>query len=721
MGVLGTAFSPKMVTKADLGWVEVAGSTYNTFKSNDYENAYPSITKITNKFMMIRPYAVDGEGEKITTPTAVINALYHPNILNSSVEFREALALMYLVHAKTHILVWRKEGATVVAGGDITPTNIAGFSFMEGVTSITVGGKTTFTISSENGSKTYTDKEVITLRGLNPYKINTGGFSATQAACKWTTVDDYIAEYQKGFFENGAVPSGQFRIVAPTTQEFNDSVDKMIAKHQGASNNGGVDYVHVPIDPATNKTVQPQVEWLPYSVSNRELSLKDLFEQANKKIDSTYGVPASIRGVGENNNYATARTDQQNFMENVVDPLALKIWTGFTHELNRITGGLGVAISYDIEIPQLADEEKVKEERDKIRDDRVQAWLDKGYSLTSIKEYLETGDLEALELAEVTPETDDDPDVDEGSEVKNSPDPDKATEAATRTNPKAQSVDPSVDAELVPYENDISEKLNAQITKQASRASDKITDEASTEEEDDSLADEIAAILLLLLLMRGSKQYNEGLTQALAQGLSTSNTSKFTATLADVDETRMLEVVKGFNGDTDTAIQKTITKAKAEGKTSQEIKTLLAGFAATQADRVKRFAQNESWRMSELAGVKAFTQLGDQLNETQTAGTYKTWNIQPNACPVCIDYAGVTIPIKSQFFGGIDAPPAHVVCRCMLTYSIVRENPQNKLEMHCVSCDRFIGLTDKKHVTDMIKCPNTKCKALQAPLVRSQG
>lgn len=412
-----------MLTKADLGWVNVAGSTYGEFKSNDYENAYPSITKINNKFMKIRPYAVNGEGEKIETPTAVLNALYHPNRLNSSVEFREALSLMYLVHPKTHILVWRKEGGAIVPGGKITPQNIGGFTFMEGVTVVTVGGKNTYTVTTDSGSATYDDSEVITLRGLNPYRINTGGFSATQAACKWTTIDDYIAQYQKGFFKNGAVPSGEFVITAPTHTEFNDMVDKMQEKHRGAGNNNNIVYTYRPVDQATGKPLQAQIEWIPYATNNKDLSLKDLFDQANKKIDSAYGVPASIRGVGENNNYATARTDQQNFMENVVDPIALKIWTGFTHELNRITGGLGVAISYDIVIPAIAEEEREQEETKKIHDERVQAWLDKGYSLSSIKAYMNSHDLEDLEVAEVAETTEDDPDVDDGNEVKNAPDP----------------------------------------------------------------------------------------------------------------------------------------------------------------------------------------------------------------------------------------------------------------------------------------------------------
>lgn len=414
---------PTMLKAADLGWTKIAESTYGEFKTNDYENAYPSITKITNKFMKLKPYAVNAKGEKIEAPTPVINALYHPNIKNSSVEFREALSLMYLVHPKTYILVWRNEGGKIVPGGKITHKNIAGFSFMEGATVVTVGGKNTYTVTTEAGSATYTDEEVITLRGLDPYRINTGGFSATQAACKWTTIDDYIAQYQKGFFKNGAVPSGEFVITAASKKEFNDIVDKMQEKHRGAENNNNIIYTHRPVDQATGKPVEAQIEWIPFAVSNRELSLKDLFEQANKKIDSAYGVPASIRGVGENNNYATARTDQQNFMENVVDPIALKIWTGFTHELNRITGGLGVSIAYDILIPALADEEKVKEEQGKIRDERVQAWLDKGYSLSSIKKYMASNDIEDLEKTDVTEVKEDDPDVDEGDEVKKSPDP----------------------------------------------------------------------------------------------------------------------------------------------------------------------------------------------------------------------------------------------------------------------------------------------------------
>lgn len=427
MGLLSKALSPTSpvaLTRQDLGWVNVAGGTYENYKANDYENAYPSITKITNKLMMIKPYTINKDGRQ---DSALERALYHPNTLNSSVEFREALGLMYLVHPKTHILVWRNERGEAIPGGRITPDNIAGFTFMENVVAVTVAGKTTYTLTNDEGSRTFTDQEVITLRGLNPYAINSGGYSATRAARKWTTIDDYIAQYQKGFFENGAVPTGEFVITASTAQEFKDIVNKLQERHRGAGKNGNVTYTHRPVDNVTGKPINAQIEWIPFATPNRELSLQELFDQANKKIDGAFGVPASIRGVGENNNYATARTDQQNFMEGVVDPIAMKIWTGFTHELNRITGGLGVMIHYDIVIPAIADEEKVQEETAKIKDERVIAWLDKGYSLSSIKAYLDSGDIEMLEVGEVEETREDDPDIDDGDEVEGAPNPNDAT------------------------------------------------------------------------------------------------------------------------------------------------------------------------------------------------------------------------------------------------------------------------------------------------------
>ena len=642
-----------------IGWTNTTIGTYAASKSNDFENAYPSITRIMNKFMMIRPYAIDGDGDSITTPTAVINALYHPNTLNSGVEFREALALMYLVHAKTHILVWRKEGGRAVPGGKITPNNIAGFTFMENVQTITVAGKTTYTVTNDTGTATYNDSEVITLRGLNPYAINTGGYSATQAAHKWATIDDYIASYQKGFFENGAVPSGRFNIIAPSIAEFRDMAEKLKRSHKGAGANNNIDYVHVPLDPSTGKPVQAQVEWIPYSVSNRELSLQDLFTQANQKIDSVYGVPASIRGVGENNNYATARTDQQNFMENVVDPIALKIWSGITHELNRITGGLGVGISYDVVIPALADEELVQAQTGKTTDERVQLWLAQGYSLSSIKAYLDSGDLEALEKVEVAEVVEDNPDVDDGDEVDDAP----KVEAATRINPKAE-VDAEflkLEAKLKPYENQITDILTKNMKAQVDNA---LADVSMIDvPSDEDMADELLAVIAAIVAVRGLETHQDGIRMVMEAGGDTDDIQAYIERLPDGEKARALEIIESYNGQTTADIKKLVKNSTD----NTALVAALAGYIATQDWRVERFASNESWRASEYAANDAMTQIQDGLKKNTTM--IATWIAEPNACPLCSPLRGLKEPVGELFEGGWSEPPIHVACRCRLSYS----------------------------------------------------
>lgn len=154
------------------------------------------------------------------------------------------------------------------------------------------------------------------------------------------------------------------------------------------------------------------------------MSLETIFKQVNDKIDSTFGVPASIRGVNDNNTYASVKVDERIFVRWTLRPFATKIWTRFTHELNRITGGLGVAITFDIEIPSIADEEKIEAERKNVEADVIIKMLDRGYSLDSIVDAFEFSNayklLEKGADDEATIENDK-PDVDTGDEVEDSP------------------------------------------------------------------------------------------------------------------------------------------------------------------------------------------------------------------------------------------------------------------------------------------------------------
>lgn len=397
--------------------------TWDWAKGMAFDNTYPSVSKIANAFMVIRPYAIDSNGKPLQKMPAV-DKLYHPNQQMSSVDFRQALAVSALSHRTTYILVWHRgeNGEAVAGGGGVTPDNIAGYTFLEDCYIKVVDGHKYY--KSPSLKFEFSDREVIEISaGIDPNDL-AAGYSPTQAVKKWANIDDYIASYEGGLFENDAVPSGQFVITAPTVEAFNAIVDEMQARHRGSGNNNNVQYIHRPISADTGAVLPAQIEWIPFSQSNKDMSLETIFKQVNDKIDSTFGVPASIRGVNDNNTYASVKVDERIFVRWTLKPFATKIWTRFTHELNRITGGLGYAITFDVEIPSIADEEKVDAERKKVEADIITQMLDRGYSLDSIVDAFEFSnaykllEMGADEGAEIV---NDKPDVDTGEEVEDSP------------------------------------------------------------------------------------------------------------------------------------------------------------------------------------------------------------------------------------------------------------------------------------------------------------
>lgn len=429
MGILKSAIVGKSkavdLSRTDLvGWHGIGGlnNTYGFYKNQDYENAYPSINAIAKRFFQIIPYAIDENGKR-QKENKIIDALSHPNTAMSGLTFREALAVMALTHDKVYVRVHRK------GEGNITPNNITGFTFLEGVSEWFVGGKWHYS-TLETGQ--LDESEVAVFKNINPYDLSEG-YAPTTAARRWTKIDDYIADYEAGFFENGAVPAGQFVVTAASVTDYNDIVDAMKRKHQGAGKNNNVAYAHRPIDNATGKPVQNAgIEWVPFATNNKDHDLKSLFEQVNMKIDSVYTVPASIRGVNDSNTYASVRVDQAIFVDETIRPFTMKIWAQFTHELNRITGGIGVAITFDLETPNIAEEDKLVAERKQIDASNITTLLAKGYTLDSIiKAYDYPDEYNELRLdpnfqAPPTGSTTgtggvDNPDVDNGDEVNDSP------------------------------------------------------------------------------------------------------------------------------------------------------------------------------------------------------------------------------------------------------------------------------------------------------------
>lgn len=631
----------------------------NCFEGDRYASVYPSVKAISYEFMKIRPFAIDNNGEP-KNDEPVIRALYHPNQADSSVAFREKLAVMALTHKKTYVLVWRNENGKAKPGGEygFAGKNIAGFTFLESPSVVRENGRTTYRV----GSQEFTEDEVMVIPGgVDPSNLYSG-YAPGEASRKWAKLDDYIADYQTGFFENGAVPSGQFIITASGEEDFKDTVTKMQEKHRGAGNNDNVTYTPRPIDPSSGKPADAKIEWIPFGTTNKDIDFKNIFEQANNRIDSAYGVPASIRGVGENNNYATARLDQQNFIIRTVEPLALRIYTQITHELNRITNGLGIAITFKVDVPAVAEEEREVAETKKVEVDALMLLVEKEYSLDSAVNALDLSPRYKLlkttaEQAEIDNAQED---VDDGDEVADSPDPDQIDGVTPLNRGRAKSKSPK--AEATDFDK-IYAVAKSTMKGQLDKAVAEITEDDisnavnpdPTLDEEDEFIDAMMLVITAIVLAKGADQYEAGkkLLEEAGEAVDNLNKFNFTDTAQDRYKAYLRKVAGSYMGDTAEAIRKSLANARDTQKTLAQTKKDLRDIIDVDEYRVKRLAETELNRANAMGSIESMIEIADQTGVEIEKGLLHAGADSP--CQFCAVLLNRWVEVKEVFIAEGDA------------------------------------------------------------------
>lgn len=684
--------------------------TFDWAKGNAYDNIYPSISRIANGFLAIRPYAIDANGKPVQDKNT-LNRLYHPNKQMSSAEFREALAIMALVHRKTYILVWHMEDGRAVAGAgeNLTEENVAGFTFLEDAYIMVKNGRKYYKSASYNYE--FTENDVIELTaGIDPYDIQ-AGYSPTQAVKKWSNIDDFAADYEGGLLENGAVPAGQFTITASTVEQFDAIVDEMQRRHRGAGNNNNVQYVHRPTDTTTGKPLSAQIEWTPFAQTNQSLDLATIFKQANQKIDATFGVPASIRGVNEKNTYASVKVDERIFVNYTLKPFAIKVWTKLTHELNRVTGGLGYAITFDLEAPDVADEEKVIAEKKKVELDLILEALDRGYTLESVVDAFELSNgYKLLRMGENSTPTieNDKPDVDEGEEVEDSPEQAVTKGCCHHHNGEvSKSADKTTLKELRKILNDYfdaeieatveslsaSKSISAVGLEQYDENGDGIIDEMEaeqipvpepTEEKKYILVLALYEVLRKRLQKAGEKRFKEVIAQ-FGIDITAPEYQEYHAS-REVENTikdSLTAIASSYSDQIVSAIKGAITRTVAEGDgktTKKDLIKAIKGTVESDGWRMDRITNTEEHRADNLGQI-------DAINEIKTATgrefglKWRTTSVNP--CEFCRAMAGTVVATGEAFLtegqsvelegggsyintrGDMLTPDAHPNCQCV--------------------------------------------------------
>ena len=658
---------------------------YGLYGGSDgaYDNIFADVSRIAEQIAVSLPYAIDENGERLKETPALISALYNPNKEMSGFEFFEALAVMTLVHPAVYILCHKKDGTP----GGITKDNIGGFTFLQGVGVIK---NKDGSIDYRTKTATYSDDTVISISlNINPYDI-TEGYSPTLAAKKWASLDDYIVDWQSGFFRNQAIPAGEFIVTAKDKDEFNAIVDAMQEKHRGAGRNNNVSYVHRPTSSIDGKPLPAQIEWVPFAQSNKDASLKDVFDQANKKTATAFGVPEEIKGFIQNSNYASVAKSEHIFDKYTVYPKLIKIWAKFTHEMNRITGGLGYAITADYQISESVDELKTRAETTEVQFRVLKDAVDAGYKLESaIDAFGLPDDFRSLIKAQPEPEN---------PQVADNADDSVSQVETSFKSVKTKKKDAATDSEL--------EKILDEYPEEQIEAAIE-GDEFDIKEKSRLLAGSLLPVLLTGAVAYALARKEELEEAAIAAGYAVDTDYAYEPS-EDFKSTYLAyleEVTFSYSSDTDAAIHRTLEMAEAGDYSEIETNNALRDLTDSEFWRTKRLQDTEAHRSSEMASLDMANAVAKH-NELE--GVMKVWHLNPaslNHCELCEEMDGVELPLDGDFAihaheegigefsaGAGEVADAHPYCHCYLQY-VVPEKVKEEVKavrITCPKCKKYI-------------------------------
>lgn len=708
--------------------------------SQTYDNTFADITRIAEACAETLPYAIDNRGKRMKNQPNLVRALYNPNKMMSGSDFIETLMVMMLVHPMVYILCWHYENGRLVAGGPITDSNIAGYTFLEGVSVSRVVGTITYYCDSDR----YGPDDVMALSlNVNPYSL-VRGYSPSQAVKKWATADDYIAEYQNATFRNGAVPAGELIITAPSVEAYNDTVDKLQAAHRGASNTNNIIYSHRPTSSIDGKPLAAGVEWVPFAQTNKDLSLQSIFDQANKKLSMGFGVPDEIKGYLQNSNYASAEVADLVFRRWVVYPKLKKMYAKLTHELSRITGGkINFSLAFDYELPVLTDTRK-------IQTDTLKVLLDAGFTVDSAVEALQLPpSFRKLIPGQTTPADDN---LEVRDDHREKPDQSKAVRK-TKTKQVVDwdfHGDPTLLGLMNAYDDWILNGISTNI--ESDSLADSISEMVNSAS-GDILRTLVVSRLYYLLSVKdsaaakifasklGLSEVKQLLTEDQIMKLSiATQTALAKLTLPsssndipdDVVSPEIEDAIQSIDKSLDQyGIDRVIPDIDDATTYHDQLNWLLISFATQTLDRALELIQNaddpatvlpvltletsqradrwsvsEQHRAEELGTLTAAEEQSDGLELVPM----KTWHINPaspDVCANCIDMDGQTVPAGEPFSNGDMVPHYHPNCYC--TYSIEFVPKTKSVKVCCPHCGRYM-MDSEGGVMKNVICANSRCK-----------
>lgn len=318
---------------------------------SSYENLFAQVRPLVDEMKVVVPYGIGKNGARLSSSrTPELNVLDMPNDSMGRIEFMDLVLSTWLTEKEVNIHV-HHDGKRV-KGYTVLPV---------GCRSRKATGENVFQVTGiAGGTQYYTDEEVMTLRySRSPRNMDMGVSPATSVEI-WAQIDDVLAQYQKAYFENGATPASITFITASTKEKYEAKRNKMEHGLHGARNKNKTLYVWKQM--LDDGSTANEVEVKPIQGNNSTMAIKEIVSIVNDRLNKSVGVSNFILGDDSSAKYDNAELSDHQFTKRRVYPALVMFWSEFQNELDRIMGGLGYAISFDLEIPELTERSKVKTE-----------------------------------------------------------------------------------------------------------------------------------------------------------------------------------------------------------------------------------------------------------------------------------------------------------------------------------------------------------------------
>lgn len=365
-------------TKAQEVAQEIVGQIRLNPICSDYENLFAQVRPFINEMVLVRPFGVGRNGARLpmrNTPELAI--LNDPNEQMSWADFADLMFATYLTEDELNIHCHHKNG------------NVYGYTIIPKGSKYYIGGQPYWQILRSDGEiETIGKDEVMTIyfsrSPENPYK----GVSPATASRIAAQLDDLAFQYEKAYFENGAIPATLTFITASTRDKYEEKREELERGLKGAKNRNKTVFLWRAYQPATGETMD-EVEVKTIQAPNNTLAIKDIVSIINDRLNKAVGVSNFILGDDSSAKYDNAELSDHQFTKRRVFPALTSFWAQFQHELDRITGGLGYGIQFEMVIPELTARAATKSETAKRNVESLLALIQAGATPQSAIDALE--------------------------------------------------------------------------------------------------------------------------------------------------------------------------------------------------------------------------------------------------------------------------------------------------------------------------------------------